>query len=129
MKRFINNLPFKILSVVLALILWLYVAGELERRLWLGTKGVTFDNIPIKILGLSEGEFKVEIKPNKASVVLYGYKSNPESIDSEDITLFVDLSNLKSGTYELYIQNIIPKEFNISKIDPPTTMVTIREKI
>ncbi len=129
MKWFINNLPFKILSVVMALILWLYVAGELERRLWLGTREVTIANIPIKILGLPEGEFKIEIKPSKANVVLYGYKSNIESVDRENIILFVDLGNLKSGTYELHIQNIIPKEFNISKIDPPTAIVTIKGKI
>lgn len=129
MKRFINNWPFKILSFVLSIILWLYVAGELERRLWLGTKEATFTNISIKTLGLPEEEFKVEIKPNKANIVLYSYKSNVESINREDIVLFVDLSNLKSGTYELYIQNIIPKEFNISKINPPAVIVTILGKV
>ncbi len=81
MKWLINNWPFKILSLILSIILWLYVAGELERRLWLGTKEVTLNNIPIKILGLPEEEFKVEVKPNKANVVLYSYKSNVESIN------------------------------------------------
>ena len=128
MKRFINNWPFKILSLILSIILWLYVAGELERRLWLGTKEVTLNNIPIKILGLPGEEFKVEVKPNKTDIVLYGYKNIIENIDREDITLFVDLGNFKSGTYELYIRYIIPKEFNISQIDPPTAMVTILEK-
>lgn len=129
MRWLVNNLPFKILSFILALVLWLYVAGDLEHGLWWEAKEVTFTNIPIKIMGLPEEEFQVEIKPNKANVVLYGYKSNVKSVSRENIILFVNLSNLKAGNYELYIQNIIPKESNISKIDPPRVMVTIREKI
>jgi YbbR domain-containing protein len=129
MKRLLNNWPFKILSLILSLILWLYVTGELERGLWWTNREVAFDDIPIKVMGLPGNEFKVDISPHKANVVLYSYKSNVENINSENVTLFVNLSNLKSGIYELYIQNIIPKEFNIGEITPSTVMVTIQEKL
>jgi YbbR domain-containing protein len=128
-KWLINNLPFKILSLILSMILWLYVAGELERGLWWRDREVTFINIPIKILDSKESEFKVDINPDKANIVLlYSYKSNLESIDREDIILFVDLGNLKSGTYELPVQNIPINDFTVKKIDPTKVKVVIQER-
>lgn len=127
MKQLINNWPFKMLSVVLSLVLWLYVTGELERGLWWTAKEITFTNVPIKIMSSQKNDFNVEIKPDKAKVVLYSYKSDLSRINPEDITLFVNLNDINSGTYELYIDNIIPEDFNIREIEPSTVMVTIQE--
>ena len=127
MKQLLNNWPFKILSIVLSLVLWLYVTGELERGLWWTAKEITFTNIPIKIMSLPENDFTVKIKPDKAKVVLYSHKSDLSRIDPEDIILFVNLNDINSGTYEVYIQNIIPKDFNIREIEPSSAMVTIQE--
>lgn len=126
MKRMLNNLPFKVISLVLALVLWLYVTGELERGLWWKTKEVTFYEIPIKVMGLPEKEFSVDIKPDKANVVLYSYKRNVESITRDNIILFVNLTNLTSATYEMPIENIVPRDFYASKIEPSKVIVTIR---
>ncbi len=125
MKRIINNLPFKIISLILSLVLWLYVSGELERGLWWKIKKVTFSEIPIKIMGLPKKEFNVNIKPDKADVVLYSSKRDIESVNRDDIILFVNLSSLTPATYELSVKNIIPKDFNISKIEPSVVVVTI----
>ncbi|MDD5455215.1 MAG: hypothetical protein PHW62_06960 [Candidatus Ratteibacteria bacterium] len=128
MKRIANNLHFKIISLVLSLILWLYVTGELERGLLWKTKEVTFDDIPIRVMGLPAKEFNVDIKPDKANVVLYSYKRNAGNINRDDILLFVNLDNLLPATYELSIENIIPKDFDINKIEPARIIVTIFDK-
>jgi len=128
MKRIVNNLLFKIISLVLSLVLWLYVTGELERGLWWKVKKVTFYEIPIRIMGLPEKGFNIEIKPDKANVVLSSYKRDIESINRDKIILFVNLSSLTPATYEVSIENIIPRDFNISKIDPPGVIVTIQSE-
>ena len=127
MKRFISNFPFKILALVLALILWLYVTGELEQGLWWQAERVTLTDVPIKILGLSDKEIEVKMEPTKTNVVLYSQTRDIESIDRDDITLFIDVSNLDAATYELQIQSMTPKDFNISRIEPPSVIITIRE--
>ena len=127
MKRFISNSPFKILALVLALILWLYVTGELEQGLWWQAERVTLTDVPIKILGLSDKEIEVKMEPTKTNVVLYSQTRDIESIDRDDITLFIDVSNLDAATYELQIQSMTPKDFNISRIEPPSVIITIRE--
>jgi hypothetical protein len=123
------------ISLILSLILWLYVTGELERGLWWKTKELTFYEIPIKVMGLPEKEFSLDIKPDKANVVLYSYKRNIENITRDDILLFVDLSNLmpvtyelSPTTYELSVKNMIPKDFNVSKIEPSRVIVTIQKE-
>jgi len=126
MKRIVNNLPFKIISLILSLILWLYVTGELERGLWWKTKEVTFYEIPIRVMGLPEKEFNVDIKPDKANVVLYSYKRSIENITRDNIILFVNLTNLMSATYDMPIENIVPRDFYVSKIEPSKVIVTIQ---
>ena len=128
MRWLINNWPFKIFSFILSIILWMYVAGELERGLWWKPREIKFRNIPVKILGAVENEFQVSMVPDKADVSLYNYKGDITGIKQDDITLFVDLGNLKAGSYELYIQSIVPKDFSVNKIEPSVVKVTIKER-
>jgi len=128
MKRIFNNLPFKILSLVLSLILWLYVTGELERGLWWRVKKVTFHEVPIRVMGLEEKGFDFEIKPEKADVVLSSYRRDVKTITGDDIILFVNLTNLVPATYEMPVEKIVPEGFNIDKIDPSKVIVTISDK-
>ncbi len=128
MKRIVNNLPFKIISLILSIVLWLYVAGEFKQGLWWRTKNITFYGIPIRIMGLPEKEFYVDVKPDKASAMLYSYKRDVESINRDNIILFVNLSNLVPATYELPIESITPRDFNISKIEPSKVIVAIHDK-
>jgi YbbR domain-containing protein len=128
MRWLINNLPFKILSLVLSLILWLYVAGELERGLWWKNKKNTLKDVPIRVLVSQGNDFQVEISPEKADVVLSGYK-NLENLDRNDIVLYVDLGDLQLGSYELPVQSIEPKELTIDRIVPSIVQVNIKEKL
>lgn len=128
MRWLINNLPFKIFSLILSLILWLYVAGELERGLWWKNRRATLSHIPVKMLVASGYGFTVDISPEAADIVLSGYGS-VGNVESEDIVLYVDLGDLQAGTYELYIQSIAPKELNIEKIIPHVVKATVKEKL
>lgn len=128
MKRIFNNLHFKTLSLALSIILWIYVTAEVERGLWWGIKKVTFREVPVRIMGLKEERFNIEIKPEKVSIVLSGYKGDVENVTRDDIVLFVNLTNLAPATYEMEVENIVPQNLNVNKIEPAKVTVTIRDE-
>ncbi|HIE44263.1 MAG TPA: hypothetical protein EYP78_05665 [Candidatus Omnitrophica bacterium] len=133
MRWLINNWAFKILSLILSLVLWLYVSGELEQGLGRRTEEITFYDIPIGILSWHGEEFKVKIEPDKAKVIIEGDRGKIDGIVKEDIVLFVDLGNLQEESYyELPIQFKLPQGLseyiNVSKIIPHTVIATIEKK-
>lgn len=125
MRWFFNNLVFKMFAFVMALILWLYVGGELEDGLR-RREEITFSKLPIRILSPSGVKFYVEITPKKADIVLGGYNIKNRGLLREDILLFVDLGELPEGVYQLPLQYKIPKEVAVKRIVPSTIRVAIR---
>jgi YbbR domain-containing protein len=113
------------ISLILALVLWFYVAGELERGLWWKAKKVTFYEVPIRIMSLPDKEFNVNIEPDKANIVLSSYRSDIESITRDNIILFVNLTNFTPATYEVQIESIVPRDLTVVKIEPYRVLATI----
>ncbi len=87
----------------------------------------TFDNHPIKILESISQSWETVLDPQNASVVVGGNKEILNKLTAAEITLFLDLADLKPGSYELPIQAKAPKDITILKVNPTTVKVKTKE--
>lgn len=62
-----------------------------------------FVQIPVNVLGLGDG-LKVELNPELIDVELKGRTSLIKTLGSDDISLFVDITGLGEGTYNISVQ-------------------------
>lgn len=111
---FLNNIGLKLVSLILGILIWVYFMGEkglypfkkLNPR-YTSTK----KDIPVCVLQSASKNFKVEIKPAKVDIALTGpYKLVEQSLNFDPI-VFVDVSQLTSGTHFLALRtNIINRD-------------------
>lgn len=90
----------KIMSVVAAIVLWLYVFQAVEYE-------KTFSGIPIEIVDNFDGSSGLGVVSNSTitvDVTLSGTKSNIDGIDASDIRAFVDLSDVNSA--DIYTRSV-----------------------
>lgn len=111
-----KNITIKILSVVLAFVLWLYVMGEKNPEIT-----VDIGNIPVNIVNVNTLEKKgltlIDNKNYTVTVKVRGRRSDIMGIRSSDIQVQADLSRVTTkGT------NVIPVE--ISSIPKNITFVS-----
>ncbi len=89
----------------------------------------TFENHPIKVLQSANQNWDTVLEPPKVKIVLGGNKEILSKITSSEITIFLDIADLKPGTYELPIQATAPKEVTILSITPANIKVQVKEII
>jgi YbbR domain-containing protein len=87
----------------------------------------TFDNHPIKVLESVSQNWEVSLDPRTASVLVGGNKEVLNKLAPSEITLFLDLADLKPGEYELPVQSKAPKDMTVLKIIPATVKVRPKE--
>ncbi len=86
-----------------------------------------FKNIPIKPLGYIQNSNKMQIKTNNALVIVEGLKNIIEVTTSDEIRVFIDLSNIeKPGEYTLNVQCLLENNnLSVKEISPKTVNVLI----
>ena len=96
-----------IISLVVAIALWVYVVGEMDPQI-----KKTFRSVPIKYVNeqaLAEKGMAVSsLGKDQMSVTLSGKRSLFTRMDSEDLSAEVDLSNAAVGTNELSVELNVP---------------------
>lgn len=78
--------------------------------------------IHLRNLGRS---LSAEATPATATVTVRGSQEAVNRLDTEDVTVFVDLSGLGAGTYTLATHAIASIDAGVTHIDPPTVQVRI----
>ena len=110
-KWLLNNITLKITALLLAILTWLYVRGEIKSQIETETKTIT--GLEVKILGsvspLRERQWQVRIEPARIDLKITGPYSRINKVRPENILVFVDLSNLKvGGEYPLPLNVNLP---------------------
>ena len=110
-KWLLNNIGLKILSLFLAVILWLFVSAEMTAKYKLERKAV--DNIKISILRQEQkiiiGDYDVSLDPKAIDLIIEGPKDKIELLSPENIIAFVDITNInETGNYLLPTKVILP---------------------
>ena len=86
-----------------------------------------FDKIPIKILKSLEKDIKAELTPSEISFVLKGSKRELEKLVPEKILVYVDVSDLSSGTHEIPASVILPENVSLKEALPLNVKVVIKK--
>lgn len=121
-KKLTNNISLKILSVFLAIMLWLVVINVSDPD-----KTSTINNIPITIINEDAitGQEKVYeiVSGAKASVEVTGPRTIIDSLDKGSFRATADLSKLSmTGAVEVEVELVTPAYRSKVDIDVKTTM-------
>ena len=116
-----NNLFLKIISVVIAFLLWLNINL---------TKQTTLEFVSyIEVENLPNNIYIEKIKPEKVRIILEGYKKNVKSLNISKIQAYVDGVSLKEGKNTLNVKikgNL--EDFKVVAIKPSQVIIYARKK-
>jgi len=115
----LKNIDIKLLSLFLAIILWLYIAS--------GENPIieNFFDVSIATNNLRE-DLVVKEFPLNISVGIKGPKNVINNISPHQITGIVDFSDVKeAGIYKLKVEVITPKRTEVTRVIPPEIKVEL----
>jgi len=114
LKRYLlNNIKFKLLSVFLAVLFWFAVS-------YTGTTKMTL-SIPVSLINLPENQIIKNIDPDQVLLSINGPVSIIKNLRAKDISVTLDLKNLKEGknTLSLLKDNVLlPGGIKLEHIKP-----------
>lgn len=119
-KYILKNWQYKILSFIIAFILWFYVVSNQTLNVKLNVP-IEYDNFPtnLKLVG------KVE---NSAELLLEGRRDIINNIDKNNIKIKIDLKNVKEGKNNYIISSKrienLPDGVIIKDISPSRLLLT-----
>jgi len=115
----LENIDIKIISIFLAIILWLYVAS--------GENPIieTFINASLTTKNLRE-DLVIKEFPTNVSVGIKGPKNIITNISSDQIVGIVDFAEIdQPGIYKLKVEVVPPKNIEIIRVVPPEVNVEV----
>jgi len=86
----------------------------------------TFENIPVKVLGVPEKTLSIYLDPTKVTVNLKGPLRLLEGMKPEELLAYVEVTGLKKGKYDLPLNVNSPSGISL-KGDSPVVHVIIEE--
>jgi len=116
---FLKNIDIKLLSLFLAIILWLYIAGGENPMV------ENFIDISLTQTNLSE-DLAIKEFPTNVSVGIKGPKNIINNISPNQISGIVDFSEInKEGLFKLEVEVAAPKRTQITRIIPSEIKVEV----
>ncbi|HHW56174.1 MAG TPA: hypothetical protein GXX15_00595 [Clostridia bacterium] len=121
-----KDFTIKLLSLVLAFLLWLYVMGEENPEI-----PYEISNVPVKLINSSTLEKKgltlLDEKNYTVNVKVRGRRSDVLNIAAQNISVFADLSRVNSNGTNVIPVTVegLPKNVSLVSINPPEIKVEI----
>ena len=106
-----NNMTAKILALVLAAILWIYVMNEQNPPI-----ETTF-TVPLEVRNLSEGLLLMD-NPDTVRIKVRGPRSLVAGVIPQDLKAYIDMRGLKEGRYTQKVYSIAPSSIEVLEINP-----------
>ncbi len=117
-----------IISIVVAVILWIYVINIANPL-----TSATFRNIPVSITGEeqlnSNGRALAIKEAYTVTVDISGYRNDIKKITEADIALSIDVSNLAAGSNSVTVNAVMPAGIKLDNIDSKTVTVNVEEYV
>jgi YbbR domain-containing protein len=113
--RLLANLPLKVLSLLVAVVLWLAVSGQstVERNI----------RVPLEYQNVPPGMEIVGEPPGSVDVRLRGSSGNLARVVQGDVVAALDLTNARPGTriFNLHASEVrVPFGVSVVQVTPPT---------
>jgi len=123
-NKFITTNPWlKLASFILAVVLWFFVVSK-GRSVIIMDVPIVLKNIPAKL--------EVVDKPKTISISIEGQERLLEKLRREDISVFIDLRNVKKGKkfFPLTADNVaLPNTLTVKEISPQNVKLLIEERV
>ncbi len=125
MKKFLlENTGLKIVSVLLAIVLWIFVTSR-------GQSEMAID-VPLEFKDIPAGLEMVTSSEKTISLNIKGQERLIRNVKSSDIRVYVDLSKAKKGEGIYYISREdikLPRSITITSINPLSVKVITEETV
>ncbi|MEW6663071.1 MAG: YbbR-like domain-containing protein [Bacillota bacterium] len=115
---FRTNLPYRILSILLALGLWLYVVEEKNPAV------EYVISVPLEVRNLPPG-LVVSERPNTVKIRIEGREGLIRDVSSRDLHAFVEMSDAKEGENTLPVQSSLPAGISLVNITPSQAKINV----
>ncbi len=122
-----NKIFLRILALFLAVILWLFVAGDRQEVLGFEIR-IAYSGIPLTWRNLGEDLEVVEMEET-VTLSLQGAQHYFDGLTPADLEAYVDLEGKGEGKHELRVHAFAPPGLNIVRIEPPKVNVQIEELV
>ncbi|SDF51618.1 CdaR family protein [Sporolituus thermophilus] len=117
-----RNLTAKILAVILAIILWLYVMNEQNPPI-----EATF-TVPLEVRNVAGG-LVVEDAPDTVRIKVRGPRSIIAGVMTKDLKSYIDLRGLGEGQHNVRVAAAIPSSLNLVEVSPDKVTVRLDTSI
>ncbi len=118
-KQQTNNLSMKLLAVLMALALWIYVSGTQNP-----SREQTLTDVSISIRNLPAGMAVISITPETIDVRIRGRGIFLTLIDEENLA-YIDLEGFRSGKFMAEVETSIPPGMQLVRKSPPAVEVLL----
>jgi len=119
---FTKNLSLKLISILLAVILWYFVVSERSGEITISIP-LDFHNIPTSLIIIKNPLESINVRIGGPATLLRG-------LSPKDVKAIIDLSNAKAGLTEFAIQAeqiTLPRGLRITMISPASIMLRLEE--
>ncbi len=123
-----SNGMTKAISVIAAILLWMYVMGEINPEIDKEIMNVNLDYTQVASLE-ADGLVVINQLPEEISVTVKGRRSEVLGITADDINAQVDLSGYNAGEVKVPVSVSIPKNISLLEVNPLFAEVTIDQLI
>jgi hypothetical protein len=126
-----KNFGWKLLSVFLALAIWLTVHKIREEPEVTAVAGAgnTYGDVQVLVVSASADVHDVRIVPNKVDVKVNGASDVMATLQANRIHAFVNLTGVDSAhDLQRGVEVSLPRGVTLISIDPPQVIVTIPKK-
>lgn len=117
-----SNMFVRIVSLFMAVILWLFVTGDKITRTTPSRK--VWQDVPLRVENLNQNYVVTDI-PDFINVTLEGLPDTFEDLPVNEIDVFVDLSNKETGNHMVRVQGTPPRGLTLVLLEPEQVRVSM----
>lgn len=125
MRNFLSkNTSLKILSVLLAISLWIYVSYRGESEMSIEAL-LEFKNIPAGMEILRQSQRKVTVN-------VQGYEQAMHRLRQSDVHVLVDMSTAKKGDNQISLDKdmvLLPRSLKVQRLEPTAIKIALDETV
>jgi YbbR domain-containing protein len=118
-RWFEKDATVRVLSVVLAFVLWFQVTAEQNP-----TTPRTFKTVTIKVHNLDSSLVLMDMTPKTVQVTVQAQRRTVAALKDEEVTASVDLKSVDAGKANVPIEIFVPKGISITEVSPTQAAVT-----
>jgi len=126
-NKFADRLGTLVLSLFLALIIWLIATNQQNPLI----QNPFSEPIPVSVRGLTGSTQPIQdLSEVKAEIIIRAPQRSWNTLNAGDFTAFIDLTDIEPGEHEVAVQvNGVNPQVDIVTIEPPVLRVQIDEVI